>query len=221
MEPDPRQRINSFLDGDEPRGEFSIAEFRELELQREINSETQKLYRSLPAPDLTANVMARLSQKPLERPARQGIRKFIRTRIAWAWIPQPIRLRPLSVMIFTCAVVLLGFLSGRVNLRRQTTPSSVATIPAKIFVQFRLETPQASSVHLGGSFTEWKPAYALLELSPGIWSVVVPLEPGVHDYAFLVNGRWITDPAAPLVDDGFGGSNSRLLVVVPNGTSRL
>ena len=219
MEPDPRQRINSFLDGDEPRGEFSLAEFRELELQKEINSQTQKLYRSLPAPDLTAKVMARLSQKPLERPARQGIRNFIRTRIAWAWNPEPIRLRPLSVMIFTGAVVLLSFLWGRIDLLRQTTPSGVATV--QIFVQFRFEAPQASAVHLGGSFTEWKPAYALNELSPGVWSVVVPLEPGVHDYAFLVNGRWITDPVAPLVDDGFGGTNSRLLVVVPNGTSHL
>lgn len=220
MESDPRQRINSILDGDEPRGEFSLAEFRELELQKEICSETQKLYRSLPAPDLTANVIARLSEKPLERPARQGLRHFIRTRIAWAWIPQPIRLRPASVVIFTCAVVFLGFLSGRVDLL-QTTPSGVATAPVNIFVQFRLEAPQASAVHLGGSFTEWKPAYALHELSPGIWSVVVPLEPGVHDYSFLVNGRWITDPVAPLVDDGFGGTNSRLLVVAPTGTSRL
>ena len=221
MEPDPRRRINSFLDGDEPRGEFSLAEFRELEFQKEICSETEKLYRSLPAPDLTANVRARLSQKPLKTLARQGIRNFIRTRIAWVWNPQPIRLRPLSVMIFTGAVVLLGFLSGRVDLLRPTTPSGVSTVPAKIFMQFRLEAPQASSVHLGGSFTEWKPVYALHELSSGIWSVVVPLEPGVHDYAFLVNGRWITDPVAPLVDDGFGGTNSRLLVVAPNGTSRL
>jgi hypothetical protein len=39
----------------------------------------------------------------------------------------------------------------------------------------------------------------------------VPLRPGVHDYAFVVDGeRWVADPNAPQVDDSFGGTNSRI-----------
>jgi hypothetical protein len=51
---------------------------------------------------------------------------------------------------------------------------------------------------------------------PGVWTVVVPLEPGIHNYAFIVDGeRWVPDPNAPAVDDGFGGMNSRLAVLAP------
>ncbi len=50
-----------------------------------------------------------------------------------------------------------------------------------------------------------------------MWSVTVPLEPGVHDYAFVVDGeQWRPDPLAPSVDDGFGGTNSRLALLPPD-----
>jgi len=45
---------------------------------------------------------------------------------------------------------------------------------------------------------------------------VVPLEAGVHDYAFVVDGEvWTPDPLATSVDDGFGGENSRLSLLPP------
>jgi hypothetical protein len=69
-------------------------------------------------------------------------------------------------------------------------------------------------VMLAGSFTEWQPAYELVETTPGVWTVLVALQPGVHDYAFIIDGEsWVADPAAPSVDDGFGGSNSRLALL--------
>jgi len=93
---------------------------------------------------------------------------------------------------------------------------------AKVFVQFRLDAPHASAVRLAGSFTGWKPTYTLQQVTSGVWSILIPLEPGVHDYAFVVDGtEWVADPAAPKVDDGFGGINSRLSVLLPNGDSRL
>jgi 1,4-alpha-glucan branching enzyme len=50
----------------------------------------------------------------------------------------------------------------------------------------------------------------------GVWTILVPLPPGVHDYSFIVDGeRWVPDPYAPQVDDGFGGVNSRLTVLTP------
>lgn len=43
----------------------------------------------------------------------------------------------------------------------------------------------------------------------------MPLRPGVHDYAFRVDGEhWIIDPAAPRVADGFGGYNSQLSIIL-------
>jgi 1,4-alpha-glucan branching enzyme len=78
-------------------------------------------------------------------------------------------------------------------------------------VQFRIRVPDARSVQLAGTFTGWKPEYALQRSENGEWTALVPLRPGVHDYAFVVNGReWIADPNAPQVDDSFGGTNSRI-----------
>ena len=58
-------------------------------------------------------------------------------------------------------------------------------------------------------------------MAPGVWTITVPLTQGVHDYAFVVDGRqWIPDPYAPRVDDGFGGTNSRLTLLLPE-TSRI
>jgi 1,4-alpha-glucan branching enzyme len=84
-----------------------------------------------------------------------------------------------------------------------------------VFVQFRLDA-SASRVQLAGSFTNWEPRYDLRQSAPGIWTITVPLTQGVHDYAFVVDGqRWIPDPYAPQIGDGFGGTNSRLALMSP------
>ncbi len=51
----------------------------------------------------------------------------------------------------------------------------------------------------------------------GEWAAEVPLTPGRHEYAFVVDGRrWVIDPLAPQVPDaGFGPSNA---VVVEGGS---
>jgi 1,4-alpha-glucan branching enzyme len=80
-----------------------------------------------------------------------------------------------------------------------------------VYVQFRLEAAGAHEVALAGTFTGWRPEVRLRQTAPGTWSAVVPLRPGVHDYAFVVDGRrWVADPHAPQVDDSFGGVNSRI-----------
>lgn len=85
-----------------------------------------------------------------------------------------------------------------------------------MFVQFRLHAPDASTVGLAGSFTGWQPAHELYEVAPGIWTVTLALPPGVHDYAFVIDGeRWVADPYAPGVRDGFGGTMSRVALLLP------
>jgi 1,4-alpha-glucan branching enzyme len=86
----------------------------------------------------------------------------------------------------------------------------------QVYVQFRLEASGASQVALVGSFTAWQPDYELRETAPGTWSILVPLRPGVYDYAFVVDGReWVADPHAFQIDDGFGGTNSRIALPSP------
>lgn len=87
-----------------------------------------------------------------------------------------------------------------------------------VFVQFRLHAPAASDVRLAGTFTDWEPVHQLHPAPDGSWSILIPMNPGIHDYAFVVDGTdWKPDPAAPMVDDGFGGQNSRLALLLGNG----
>ena len=223
MDKSPKEKMHRYLDGEAGQAEFTPEETREIAAHEEIIAETRNLYRSIEVPDLTARITARLAANALASDAAKGQTQSsttpFRRMLAWLWEPHPVQLRPAygvaAVMVLVLVAVIMPI---RPPLPEMAPTSDVA---AKIFVQFRLDAPQASDVHLVGSFTEWRPTYALHETAPGIWSVLVPLEPGVHDYAFLVNGKWITDPLAPIVDDGFGGSNSRLLVLLPYSRSRL
>jgi 1,4-alpha-glucan branching enzyme len=98
-------------------------------------------------------------------------------------------------------------------------PVEVGVAPV-MYVQFKIEAPGAASVELAGSFTEWTSGVQLVETAPGVWSALVALEPGVYDYGFVVDGElWMVDPTAPEVDDGFGGTNSRLFLTPPGGNA--
>ena len=61
------------------------------------------------------------------------------------------------------------------------------------------------------------PATPMTRGSGGDWTVSVPLEPGRHVYAFVIDGKsWTPDPKALLApDDGYGKRNS--IVIVARG----
>jgi hypothetical protein len=206
------ERVHQYLDGEVRQEALTSEELREIAECEDLVRETRESYRSITVPDLTARVMSQLPAVP----ATHGVlNQFIQNALAWFWTPRAIRLRPVYVML-TVAVVGLFLVLPKFNSSRDADHPT-----GKVFVQFRLDASKASDVRLAGSFTGWKPAYRLQQVSPGVWSVVIPLDPGVHDYAFVVDGgRWIADPTAPAVDDGFGGVNSRLSVLLP-GDSRL
>jgi hypothetical protein len=49
------------------------------------------------------------------------------------------------------------------------------------------------------------------------WEVQLPLAPGRHVYAFVVDGEVVADPAAPrAADEDFGVPNSVVLVGRPS-----
>jgi hypothetical protein len=176
-------------------------------------SETRAFIEARPAPNVTAAVMQRVSRISDSEPARpSGV--FV-TVMRFLWSPRQISIRPAYAVAAAGAVLTLF-----VALESQTTAVRNADDAARLFVQFRLET-NAMNVQLAGSFTNWKPAYQLHQMSPGVWTIAVPLPQGVHDYAFIVDGQqWVADPYAPRINDGFGGTNSRLTLLLPD-TQRL
>jgi len=176
-------------------------------------SDTRAFIEARPAPDLTATVMQRVSRisdaDPVRRPG------IFATVMRFLWLPRQISIRPAYAGAAAGAVLALF-----VALESQTTTVRTTEAAPRLFVQFRLET-DAMNVQLAGSFTNWEPAYQLHQMSPGVWTIAVPLPQGVHDYAFIIDGqRWVADPYAPRINDGFGGTNSRLTLLLPD-TQRL
>ena len=208
------ERIHAYLDGELPAEALTPDELSAADaFVASMEAATAHL-RALPAPDFTARVMAAL---PAAAPAprRKGA---LAGAWAWLWTPRPLRvtLRPAYGLAFAGVAALALAVPrghGPAAFVRAPLPAALASAPAtpEVFVQFRVEVPNAHSVALAGTFTGWKPEYELRETAPGEWSVLVPLHPGVHDYAFVVDGeRWLADPNAPHVADSFGGTNSRI-----------
>jgi hypothetical protein len=85
-------------------------------------------------------------------------------------------------------------------------------------VRFVFVDPGAKQVELVGDFNEWARGTTQLSHSgaPGVWTVSVPLSPGRHEYAFIINGsRWVADPFAPKSSDDFGTESSVIRVGTP------
>ena len=208
------ERIHAFLDGDLPLEALEPGERAEaLRLSSAFGAAAARV-RARPAPDLAARVMAAL---PAEAP-RGRARSPLAALLGWLWSPTPVRLTLRPAYGFAFAVVALVALvlarphARAVELFRSAGPAVAAAPDAPpVYVQFRIRVPDARSVAIAGTFTGWKPAVSLHETAPGEWTALVPLRPGVHDYAFVVDGqRWMPDPNAPQVDDSFGGTNSRI-----------
>ena len=218
------ERIHAFLDGELPEEALTPDErARAARMRATLKRATGQLMATR-APDLSARVMAALPvPAPAAAPAPARARAPVpawRQALAWLWEPRRISFSLRPAYGFAGALVAVAALSVLPGPQeaRITLPDGplvrVAERPAQappVYVQFRLEAAGAGRVALAGTFTGWKPEYVMQETSPGVWTALVPLRPGVHDYAFVIDGdRWVADPSAPQVDDDFGGKNSRI-----------
>ena len=156
-------------------------------------------------PALDARVMAAVAVEPAPRARRRGPVAW------WAWLARPrtLRLSPLAGVAVAAALV--AFVWWRPGTGGDRTP---ARGPAE--VQFVLLQPGAASVAVVGDFNDWDPSADPLVPGPtgGLWVATIPLAPGRHRYAFVVDGRrWVPDPGAPrAAGDDFGTPSSVLTV---------
>jgi hypothetical protein len=132
-----------------------------------------------------------------------------RARVAgvagWLVSPRSIRVSPVAA---AAAVLLVAWSVTQVAVRPAPTDDSV-------YVQFLISAPEARTVALAGDFNEWDPSIQLDDPDgDGLWTARVALEPGVHEYMFVIDGsEWRPDPnAVSYTDDGFGQRNSVLAV---------
>ena len=123
-------------------------------------------------------------------------------------------LSPLATLAAAAGIAIAAAASTLVVARRGQ-PVLTARSDTVEFVRFVLVDSTARSVSVVGDFNGWKRDETPLNVAsrPGVWSVSLPLSPGRHEYAFIVDGqRWVVDPASVAASDEFGTESSVVLV---------
>ncbi len=128
--------------------------------------------------------------------------------------PRTVRITPLTTALIAVAL-LVAVAAGSATLARDGLGTSAVVAPQSVpvasaetvhVVRFQLAAPGAHRVALVGDFNDWaRDAITLRPAGkPGVWTASVPLTPGRHEYAFIVDGkRWVTDPYAATRRDEF------------------
>jgi hypothetical protein len=191
-------RIHQALDG-----EIAPATLP-LELQRvveRLEAAARLLAAAVPAGGLESRVMA-----AVRRPAPSAARRFGR----WLASRQSVTLRfrpawSLALAAVVAVVTLLPITEGGPLLDEREG-----------IAQFVGRFPGARSVHVVGSFNDWRTGSIALEDRDhdGVWRGVVVLPAGTYEYMFVVDGeRWVPDRLAERqVADDFGRENSLVIV---------
>jgi hypothetical protein len=193
-------------------GELSLAD-----LPAELRAEGEEALRLIAAVDrapvtLPPSLDARVMQS-VRQHAQSPVRRFWQRLAAPREVELRLRVRPWAVLggslVAAAALVLL--------LARPHAPAPSDSVaahgasPNVVFVRFVLYAPGAKRVTVAGTFNQWDQNAAPLTPAGtgGVWVTTLQLPIGQHQYAFVVDGqRWVPDPAAPGVDDGFGRRNS-------------
>lgn len=200
------ERLQRYLDGELEASSLPPAVREEAESWEALLADVRESGAASAPVGLESRVLGSLAD-PAVRP---GWRRFVE----WLIRPRPVRLPPLGGVAAVVAVVML-FILGSTG--RDGSPDRVAGFGQAevVYVQFLFHAPDASSVAIAGDFTDWSPSVSMEDPDgDGIWMARVPLEPGVSEYMFLIDGtRWMTDPNAQRYkNDGYGHTNAVLAV---------
>ncbi len=106
--------------------------------------------------------------------------------------------------------------NSRSNIPAQTAQTQPgAAQPARKSIDFVLQSPQAQSVAVAGTFNGWNPKRTPMRKDGnGEWKATLSLPPGRYEYRFVLDGtQWVSDEhAKESVANAFGGTNSVIVV---------
>jgi hypothetical protein len=216
MHPD----VHRFLDGELERSALSPAALADLREWESLDGMIAQR-RGERAPAFMVNDIMRALPEPRQSALARAV--------SWLVTPRPIRIAPLAPLALAAAAVVLVVLMPGVRPAHRvdeapgiTSVAQQAPAPSGqsvVYVQFALSAKGAQSVSVAGDFNSWSADGGALRDpdGDGVWVGMVPVQPGVHKYMFVVNGsQWVTDPRADsYADDGFGMRNAVLSVRPP------
>jgi len=197
-------------------GELSLAE-----LPSELRAEGAEALRLVGALDRTPVVLSPALDDRVMAVVRRHAAS--RGRRAWYWLTAPrdvelrLRVRPVvwAGALAVAAGVALLLLARAPGSTPAAAPVALGGARDSVLVRFVLYAPGARHVAVAGTFNQWDRNAAPLVRAgtAGVWTTTLALPVGQHQYAFLVDGeRWVSDPAAPAINDGFGRRNSMVAV---------
>lgn len=214
------ERLQRYLDGELTAEALSPEERAEAETWRALLEDVEATLPVSAPPELEAEVFAALAEEPGhgEAEGRAGL---------WHWLTRsrPVPVSPLTAAVAAAALAVLVLRpwdgAEPTDPAGVTGPDVVAEERApeatRIYVEFVLRAPEATSVSVAGDFNGWTPTRLEDLDGDGVWSGRVRLEPGVHQYMFVLDdSTWVTDPEAErYAEDGFGNRNA-VLAVAPS-----
>ena len=168
-------------------------------------------------------VHASFDKRLMERVRAEG--RSLYPRRPWWDTERVFRVTPIAGLAVAAGVAAVIAVSGiaigsRISRVAPVAASAAATTGRDTvqIVRFVFVDANARQVELVGDFNEWAKGTTQLSRSaaPGVWTVSVPLSPGRHEYAFIINGsRWVADPFAAKSSDDFGTESSVIRVETP------
>lgn len=228
-----KQELHEYLNGEIPREELSEELRREADVWDELVAEYRDEGPEVAPPGLEQRVWHEIRRGRTRGEQPVGPSPW-RRLVESVNEVGPSRLVPIAAAAAALAVIVWAspWQEGGQLQEKQTvaTAEEEADVSAsaseearderatsKGVVRFSLEAPDATSVAVAGDFTDWRPTVELQDRDgDGVWTGRARVEPGVHQYMFVVDeSRWITDPEAErYASDGFGNRNA-VTVVTP------
>ncbi|MEE1196490.1 MAG: type I pullulanase [Lachnospiraceae bacterium] len=80
-------------------------------------------------------------------------------------------------------------------------------------VTFTYESTSASKVMLAGSMNEWSTTATKMEEENNVFTYTTELTPGIYEYKYVVDGKWINDPENPLLMVSSDSNTNNIIIV--------
>jgi len=196
---------------------------RDVENNSRDDEFAERIAQPLRAPEVLApDFEARLMAQARAELARQRV---VPARRNWWTTQRMYAVSPLAGLALAAGIAIVAAAST-LALARRDMPAANAVAATRVdtvqLVRFVFADSSARTVSLVGDFNGWSRSVTPLHATAraGVWAVSIPLTPGRHEYAFIVNGeRWVADPLSPGNRDEFGTESSVLMLASTNDAS--